>query len=212
MRTHLSHGSSGGGDMLLGEPKRACHRERATESVPPRAECAALRSGSRLRVVQRRRDRTTGAGSARRVHTRRVARARTARACSAKQRPPAQTAAQRSPCRLVTPAARAAQRECRLTSGRRTMLGCQAHRRREQPRATHHVEPRRRFLPWPPRLVSATRRGAAEAEACAGRARDQPAAWEGSHEAASPRRSEPSAQEAIRGVLDISERVGTRVS
>ena len=62
----------------------------------------------------------------------------------------------------------------------------------ESSRERHHVEPRRRFLPWPPRLVSATRRGAAEAEACAGRARDQPAAWEGSHEAASPRRSEAS--------------------
>ena len=35
----------------------------------------------------------------------------------------------------------------------------------ESSRERHHVEPRRRFLPWPPRLVSATRRGAAEAEA-----------------------------------------------
>ena len=126
MRTHLSHGSSGGGDMLLGEPKRACHRERATESVPPRAECAALRSGSRLRVVQRRRDRTTGAGSARRVHTRRVALARTARARAAA---PNSVRRRRLPPRgaradSCTPAAaRAAQRECRLTSGRLTMLG-----------------------------------------------------------------------------------------
>ena len=58
----------------------------------------------------------------------------------------------------------------------------------------HHVEPRRRFLPWPPRLVSATRWGAAEAEACASRARDQQAAWEGAHTPRRPRRSEASRQ------------------
>ena len=194
MRTHLSHGSSGdriGSDTLLGEPQRACHRERATESVPPRAECAALRSGSRLRVVQRRRDRTTGAGSARRVHTRRVARARTARAApnSVRQR------RERSPCRLV--------HACDSSSGSARVL---AHIRSahsawaarltvgESSCERHHVEPRRRFLPWPPRLVSATRWGAAEAEACASRARDQQAAWEGAHTPRRPRRSEASRQ------------------
>ena len=70
----------------------------------------------------------------------------------------------------------------------------------------HHVEPRRRFLPWPPRLVSATRWGAAEAEACASRARDQQAAWEGAHTPRRPRRSEASRQVIHGSRLDLLRR------
>ena len=103
-------------------------------------------------MVQRRRDRTTGAGSARRVHTRRVARARTARACSAKQRPPAQTAAQRSPCRLVH-ACDSSSGSARVLAHIRSAHSAWAARITVQLRATPRL-PAPRFLPWrsfPPR-------------------------------------------------------------
>ena len=137
MRTHLSHGSSGGGDMLLGEPKRACHRERATESVPPRAchlersappsaagvgcgwcSGAVIEQQAPARHAECTRD-------ASRVHC----------SCSAKQRPPAQ---RKEP---VPTRARLRQLE-RLSASAGShpvgsqCLGSQAHRRREQLRAT----------------------------------------------------------------------------
>ena len=197
MRTHLSHGSSGGGDMLLGEPKRACHRERATESVPPRAchlersappsaagvgcgwcSGAVIEQQAPARHAECTRD-------ASRVHALLVHAAPN----SVRQR------RERSPCRLV--------HACDSSSGSARVL---AHIRSahsawaarltvgESSCERHHVEPRRRFLPWPPRLVSATRWGAAEAEACASRARVQQAAWEGAHTPRRPRRSEASRQ------------------
>ena len=125
MRTHLSHGSSGGGDMLLGEPKRACHRERATESVPPRAchlersappsaagvgcgwcSGAVIEQQAPARHAECTRD-------ASRVHALLVQR-QTASASAEK-------GARADSCTPAT--ARAAQRECWLTSGRLTVLG-----------------------------------------------------------------------------------------
>jgi len=139
----------------------ASQRERATESVPPRA-CHLERSAPPSAAG-------VGCGWCSGAVIEQQAPARHAEctrdaSSSAKQRAAPNSVRQRrerSPCRLV-------------------------HAVGESSCERHHVEPRRRFLPWPPRLVSATRWGAAEAEACASRARDQQAAWEGAH---TPRRS-----------------------
>ena len=174
----------------------ASQRERATESVPPRA-CHLERSAPPSAAG-------VGCGWCSGAVIEQQAPARHAEctrdasrvhdcSCSAKQRPPAQ---RKEP---VPTRARLRQLERLSASAGSHPVGSQclwAARLTvgESSCERHHVEPRRRFLPWPPRLVSATRWGAAEAEACASRARDQQAAWEGAHTPRRPRRSEASRQ------------------
>ena len=177
----------------------ASQRERATESVPPRA-CHLERSAPpsaagvgcgwcsgaviKQQAPARHAECTRDASRVHALHTLLV------------QRQTASASAEKGArADSSTPAtARAAQSECWLTSGRLTVLGqpgSPSARAAASDTTSSQGDAffRGRRGSFPPRGW-----GAAEAEACASRARDQQAAWEGAHTPRRPRRSEASRQ------------------